>query len=147
MHRKRLFPLALGAALAALALVPPIPASAAPATATFTKTQDWGSGFEGKITLVNGTSSAINGWTVAFDLPAPYSITSAWDSVHTASGQHHTFTNPSWAPTLAAGASTTFGFNGSPGNFSGGPLNCTFNGNPCSGSSTPGAPGAPGNPS
>ena len=146
MQLKRLFPMAVVAALAAVALVP-IPASAAPATATFTKTQDWGSGFEGKITLVNGTASAINGWTVAFDLPAPYTISSAWDSVHTASGQHHTFTNPSWAPTLPAGASTSFGFNGSPGNFSGGVLNCTFNGASCSGGpSTPGAPGAPGNP-
>lgn len=146
MHRKRLFPLAIGAALAALVLVPAVPASAAGATATFAKTQDWGGGFEGKITLVNGTTSAINGWTVVFDLPAPFNVTTAWDSVHTASGQRHTFTNPSWAPTLAAGASTSFGFNGSPGNFSGGVLNCTFNGNGCDGgTTTPGAPGVPGN--
>jgi len=145
MQMKRLFPMAVVAALAAVALVA-VPASAAPATATFTKTQDWGNGFEGKIELVNGTTSAITGWTVAFDLPSPFTVSSAWDSVHTASGQHHTFTNPSWAPTLAAGARTTFGFNGSPGNFSGGVLNCTFNGASCSGGPTnPGAPGAPAN--
>jgi hypothetical protein len=145
MHTKRLLPLAVGAALATLALVP-VPASAAPATATFAKTQDWGGGFEGKMTLVNGTTSAINGWTVEFDLPAPFTIGSSWDSVRTSTGQHHKFTNPSWASTLAAGATTTFGFNGSPGNFSGSVLNCTFNGNPCSGGSAPGTPGAPGNP-
>lgn len=146
MQRKRLFPLALGAALVALALVP-VPASAAPATATFAKTQDWGGGFEGKITLVNGTTTAINGWTVEFDLPAPHTITTSWDAVRTSTGQHHVFRNPSWAPTLAAGASTSFGFNGSPGNFSGGVLNCTFNGASCSGGPTnPGAPGVPGNP-
>ncbi|MGH8881345.1 MAG: cellulose binding domain-containing protein, partial [Stackebrandtia sp.] len=143
---KRLFPLAMGAALLALALVP-VPASAAPATATFAKTQDWGGGFEGKFTLVNGTTSAINGWTVEFDLPAPHTITASWDSVRTSTGQHHVFRNPSWASTLPAGATVTFGFNGSPGNFSGGVLNCTFNGTSCSGGPTnPGAPGVPGNP-
>ncbi|WP_405145518.1 cellulose binding domain-containing protein [Sphaerisporangium sp. NBC_01403] len=121
-------------------------ASAASATATFTKPQDWGSGFEGKYTVTNGTSSALNGWTVAFDLPAGYSVTTSWDAVMTRSGQHYTFSNPSWAPTLAAGASTSFGFNGSPGNF-GAPLNCTLNGASCSGGTTnPGAPGAPGTP-
>ncbi|MEU8266166.1 cellulose binding domain-containing protein [Sphaerisporangium sp. NPDC049002] len=122
-------------------------AFAASATATFTKPQDWGSGFEGKYTVTNGTSSALNGWTVAFDLPAGYSVTTSWDAVMTRSGQHYTFSNPSWAPTLAAGASTSFGFNGSPGNFSA-PLNCTLNGASCSGGTTnPGAPGAPGTPS
>jgi Cellulose binding domain/Glycosyl hydrolases family 18 len=144
--RKRLFPMAVIAAVAALAVVP-MPASAAPATATFTKVSDWGGGFEGKFTLVNGTTSAINGWTVAFDMPAGHSITTSWDAVRSGSGQHYVFTNPSWAPTLPAGASTTFGFNGAPGNFSGGVLNCTFNGASCSGGPTnPGAPGTPGSP-
>jgi hypothetical protein len=143
---RRLLPGAIVCALAIPAFLP-VTASAAPATATFSKVQDWGSGFEGKFTLVNGTSSALSGWTVAFDLPAGFTISSAWDSVHTASGQHHTFTNPSWAPTLPAGATTTFGFNGSPGNFSGGVLNCTFNGASCAGgTTTPGAPGTPGAP-
>ncbi|HEV8562195.1 MAG TPA: cellulose binding domain-containing protein [Actinophytocola sp.] len=144
---RRLFPIAVAAALAAVAFVPTT-ANAAPATATFTKVQDWGTGFEGKFTITNGTTSAINGWTVAFDLPAGFSITSSWDAVRGGSGQHFTFSNPSWAPTLPAGASTTFGFNGSPGNFSGGVLNCTFNGDSCSGGpSNPGAPTTPGTPS
>src|SRR3954452_15076442 len=85
-----------------------VPASAAPGlTATFTKVSDWGSGFEGKITVQNASSAAINGWTIEFDLPSGYSIPTFWDAQHTVSGQHHTFRNPSWAPTLAAGASTT----------------------------------------
>jgi Cellulose binding domain/Fibronectin type III domain len=147
MRMRRMFPMAVVAAVAALALVP-TPANAAPATATFSKVQDWGNGFEGKFTLVNGTTSAINGWTVAFDLPAGFSITTSWDAVRGGSGQHYTFSNPSWAPVLPAGGTTTFGFNGAPGNFAGGVLNCTFNGASCSGGpSNPGAPGTPGNPS
>jgi len=121
--------------------------AAAGLTATFTKVSDWGTGFEGKITVKNASSAAINGWTIEFDLPSGYSIPTFWDAQHTVSGQHHTFTNPSWATTLAAGASTTFGFNGSPGNFSG-IQNCRFNGDSCDGGSTnPGAPGTPGTPS
>jgi hypothetical protein len=117
-------------------------AQAAPVTASFTKPQDWGSGFEGRITVTNGTTSATT-WTVDLDLPAGYSITSSWDAQRTSSGQHHTFRPPSWAGPLAPGASISFGFNGSPGNFPG-ILNCKVNGLNCDGTgggTTP--PGAP----
>ncbi|NRQ40649.1 carbohydrate-binding protein [Nonomuraea sp. NN258] len=131
-------------ALATLALgLIALPAQAAAATATFVKVADWGSGFEGKVTVTNGTSAPLN-WNVQFDVPAGHSIPSAWDAVMTRSGQHYTFTPPSWAGALAAGASTSFGFNGSPGNFPG-ITGCTLNGSPCGGSSVevPGKPGAP----
>ncbi|GAA1522605.1 hypothetical protein GCM10009677_64550 [Sphaerisporangium rubeum] len=132
-------------AAAAVLVLTGTPALAAPATAVFTKPQDWGSGFEGKYTITNGTTTTMNGWTVAFDLPSGYQVTTAWDAVMTRNGQRFSFTNPSWAPTLAPGASVSFGFNGSPGNF-GTPANCTLNGAPCSGGGTPGAPGTPGTP-
>ncbi|NUP75974.1 MAG: cellulose-binding protein, partial [Nonomuraea sp.] len=45
-------------ALATLALsLIALPAQAASATATFVKVADWGSGFEGKVTVTNGTSA------------------------------------------------------------------------------------------
>ncbi|MGH3878285.1 MAG: cellulose binding domain-containing protein [Actinophytocola sp.] len=124
-----------------------VPAAAAPGlTATFTKVSDWGTGFEGKVTVANASAGPVNGWTIEFDLPAGYSITSSWDAQRTSSGQHHAFRNPSWAPTLAPGTSTTFGFNGSPGNVSG-IQNCRFNGDPCDGGGgNPGAPSTPSNP-
>ncbi|MGI5283191.1 chitinase [Nonomuraea polychroma] len=128
----------------ALSLLVAPPAQAAAATATFVKVSDWGSGFEGKVTVTNGTTTAMNGWNVQFDVPAGYSIPSAWDAVMTRNGQHYTFTNPSWAPSLAAGASVSFGFNGSPGNFPG-ITGCTLNGATCDGGGQqPGAPGKPG---
>src|SRR5690606_34882963 len=125
-----------------------VPAQAAGSvTATFTKTQDWGSGFGGSVTVTNGTSSPVN-WNVQFDLPAGFSIPSAWDATMIRSGQHYTFTPPSWAGALAPGASFSFGFNGNPGNFPG-IANCTVNGNPCDGGGSgppdrlPGKPGTP----
>ncbi|MEV4101443.1 cellulose binding domain-containing protein [Nonomuraea sp. NPDC049649] len=132
-------------ALATLALgLTASPAQAASATAAFTKVSDWGTGFEAKITVTNGTSSPMNGWNVQFDLPAGFSIASAWDAVQSRNGQHYTFTNPSWAPALAPGASASFGFTGSPGNLPG-ITGCTLNGAPCDGDGGPG-PGVPGKP-
>lgn len=121
---------------------------AAGATATFAKTSDWGSGFEGKYTITNGTPTAINGWQVSFDLPAGHSVGSFWDASMTRSGQRFTFSNVGWNATIGAGASVSFGFVGSPGGSAAVPSNCTLNGSPCSGGTPgPGTPGMPGSPS
>lgn len=124
------------------ALLLPVTASAAGETATFTKVQDWGTGWEGKYTVTNGGTVTITSWRVEFDLPAGTTITTSWDSVRSGSGQHVIFNNASWNGTLAAGASVSFGFNGAgPGT----PANCTVNGSPCGGG-TGQPPGRPGNP-
>ncbi len=139
---------ALFVALGTLAgvLVVATPAQAAPATAVFTKTSEWGSAFEGKYVITNGTTSTINGWSVAFDLPSGGNVTSQWDAVLSRSGQRFTLSNVGWNGTLAPGASASFGFIASPG--SAVPANCTLNGQPCGGGTTnPGAPGTPGTPS
>ncbi|MEU8297807.1 cellulose binding domain-containing protein [Micromonospora sp. NPDC048909] len=110
-----------------------LPAFAAGATATFVKTSDWGSGWEGKYTITNGGGSTVNGWNVTFDLPAGTTVGSYWDALLTTAGQRHTFTNRSWNGSIAPGASVSFGFLGSgPGS----PANCQLNGAPC-GSGTP----------
>ncbi|GGP89717.1 cellulose binding domain-containing protein [Streptosporangium pseudovulgare] len=145
MRLRRTAAAALAALLTALgtaAVAAPAGAAASP-TATFTKASDWGTGFEGKYTITNGGTTPINGWSVAFDLPSGASVGSFWDAAMTRSGQRFTFTNVGWNGTLAPGASTSFGFNGSPGGAT--PSNCTLNGNPCGGGTgNPGAPGTPG---
>jgi hypothetical protein len=125
-----------------LALVAPADALAASATATFSKSSDWGSGFEGKYTITNGTSSTITGWRVEFDLPSGTTVGTYWDALLTSSGGHHTFTNREYNGTVAPGASVSFGFVASG---SGSPANCTLNGASCGGGGgVPGAPGTPG---
>ncbi|WP_329364288.1 glycoside hydrolase family 18 chitinase [Streptomyces sp. NBC_01483] len=123
------------------------PASAATsATATYTKTQDWGTGFEGKWTVTNTGTTSISSWTIAWDFPSGTSVTSAWDADVTSSGTHWTAKNKSYNGTLAAGASVSFGFNGAG---TGSPSNCTLNGGSCDGGTTvpgdnpPSAPGTP----
>ncbi|MFC4057619.1 chitinase [Planomonospora corallina] len=141
-------------ALAALLLgtVAAPPAQAASVTATFTKTADWGSGFEGRYTIKNGTGSAISSWKVEFDLPAGTAVSSFWDAALTRGGQHFTFTNVGWNGALAPGATVSFGFIGSPGGAAALPANCKVNGADCGGDdgggpTDPDLPGRPGTPS
>ncbi|MEV1075374.1 chitinase [Micromonospora parva] len=122
---------ALGAAWVAL------PAYAAGASASFVKTADWGSGWEGKYTITNGGSSTINGWSLAFDLPSGTTLGSYWDASLSSAGQRHTFTNRSWNGTIAPGASVSFGFLASG---SGSPSGCQLNGASCGGGTPPTTP-------
>ncbi|QNE20315.1 chitinase [Kribbella qitaiheensis] len=144
MKRKKFLSVAIAAIAAVVASLIVIPAAqAAGASAAFTKVSDWGSGFEGKVTVTNGTTSSLSTWSVALDFPSGYTISSSWDATRSTSGQTHTFTPPSWAGPLAPGASVTFGFNGNPGNFPG-LAACRLNGGSCSGGGGGTVPGAPG---
>ncbi|MEV0975894.1 glycoside hydrolase family 18 chitinase [Streptomyces sp. NPDC049915] len=115
------------------------------ATATFTKTSDWGTGFGGQWTVKNTGTSSISSWTIEWDFPTGTSVTSAWDADVTSSGTHWTAKNKSYNGTIAPGAAVSFGFNGAgPGS----PSNCKLNGDSCDGTTVPGdaAPSAPGTP-
>ncbi|PZF82054.1 hypothetical protein C1I99_31675 [Micromonospora deserti] len=115
---------------AATTLAVAAPARAAGPTASFVKTSDWGTGWEGKYTITNGGSSTITGWQVAFTLPTGTTLGSYWDATVSSAGQRHTFTNRSWNGTIAPGASVSFGFLATG---SGSPTDCTLNGDPCGG--------------
>jgi hypothetical protein len=145
--------IALGAVavVAAAVAVTAISASAAGSvTATFSKDSDWGTGYQGKYTIINGTSASISAWTVAFDLPTGTTMGTYWDTLITVSGQHVVAKNREYNGTVAPGGSATFGFVVSG---SGSPTHCTVNGGACTGGPAPspttsptksGAPGAPG---
>lgn len=132
MRRARYLVLSLVTALVAAlgAAWVTLPAYAAGATASFVKTADWGTGWEGKYTITNGGGTPVTGWTVSFELPPGTTVGSYWDALLTTSGQRYTFTNRSWNGSIAPGASVSFGFLG---NGSGSPANCQLNGAPCGG--------------
>ncbi|MEU8219337.1 cellulose binding domain-containing protein [Micromonospora taraxaci] len=139
MKRSRSLVLSLVTALAATlgAAWVALPAYAAGATASFVKTAEWGSGWEGKYTITNGGTSTINGWSLAFDLPSGTTLGSYWDALLTSAGQRHTFTNRSWNGAIAPGASVSFGFLASG---SGSPSGCQLNGTSCGGGTPPTTP-------
>ncbi|MFI6879693.1 glycosyl hydrolase family 18 protein [Streptomyces sp. NPDC050400] len=133
------------AALVGLATPSHAAAEATAVTATYAKTQDWGTGFEGKWTIKNSGTTAVSSWTVEWDFPSGTKVTSAWDATVTNSADHWTAKNLSWNGTLAPGASVSFGFNGAG---AGAPSGCKLNGASCDGGDVPGdaAPTAPGTP-
>ena len=133
---KRPFILLIAMILACIGTVAPV-ASAAGERATFVKTSDWGSGWEGRFTVTNGGTSTISSWRVEFDLPAGTGVGSYWDALLTSSGNHHTFANREYNGSLAPGASASFGFIGTgPGS----PQNCRVNGLNCGGGGGPDIP-------
>ncbi|MEU7783810.1 cellulose binding domain-containing protein [Amycolatopsis sp. NPDC049159] len=138
MTRRWLPALGLAAAAATIgAMFVIAPANAAGGvSATFTKGSDWGTGYEGKYTIANGSGSALPSWTVEFDLPSGAKISSLWDGSYTASGQHVTVKN-SWNGNVGNGGSASFGFNVTYSGSYTAPSNCKLNGGSCSAGGTP----------
>ncbi|GAA2931309.1 cellulase family glycosylhydrolase [Kitasatospora cinereorecta] len=102
-------------------------------TAEITRTSAWDSGYGAAVAITNNGDTAVNGWTVEFDLPAGTNVSGQWSTTATRQGQHYTFTNVSYNGAIAPGQATSFGFN------AGGlglPFNCTVNGAPCEGGGT-----------
>ncbi len=134
------------AAILAAAVVPGASASAANgAAATFSISSDWGTGYEAKYTITNGSNTALT-WRVEFDLPSGATISSFWDANLAKTGNHVVATG-TWNASLPAGGTASFGWIGAPGGIT--PSNCTLNGLSCLANGgdggNPGAPGAPGN--
>ncbi|MFF6810698.1 endo-1,4-beta-xylanase [Streptomyces sp. NPDC012403] len=79
-------------------------------TATYTTAEQWGDGYNGKVTITAG-SSPITGWSVNVTMTAPQKVVSVWNGSPTwDSGGTVMTVRSSWNGTLAAGASTSFGF-------------------------------------
>jgi chitinase len=133
-------PAAFVAALAvafAVVLAPNQTAQGAPGiTATFTKSSDWGTGYEGKFTIGNTSSGTLATWRVEFDLPAGHRIASLWDGAQAVSGQHVTVTN-TWNGNVGPGGTTSFGFNVAYTGAYTAPSGCRINGDACTGGGTP----------
>ncbi|WP_193513747.1 endo-1,4-beta-xylanase [Streptomyces griseoloalbus] len=79
-------------------------------TATYTTAEQWGGGYNGKVTITAG-SSPISGWSVNVTMTPPQKVVAVWNGSPTWDSSGNVMTvKPSWNGTLAAGASTSFGF-------------------------------------
>ena len=63
---------------------------------------DWGTGHQAAVSLTAG-SEAVNGWTVAFDLPSGASVQSAWNVDWSQSGSTFTGEDVGWNAAVASG--------------------------------------------
>ncbi|GLX10050.1 cellulose binding domain-containing protein [Microbispora sp. NBRC 16548] len=78
-------------------------------SATIETTNSWPGGFQSTVTVRAG-SAAVNGWTVKWTWPSGQSISSLWNGTQSVSGSSVTVRNADYNGSIAAGASTTFGF-------------------------------------
>jgi chitinase len=100
--------------------------------ADFAITQDWGSGFEGRIRLTNNDPTPVQNWSLDFDYNA--NITSLWDGqVVSHSGTHYVVSNAGWNKDIPAGGTVSFGFVAAPGSPNTPPSNYVVNGVPLGG--------------
>ncbi|MER6676699.1 endo-1,4-beta-xylanase [Streptomyces sp. NPDC000983] len=77
---------------------------------TYSKQEEWSDRFNGKVTVTAG-SSAITGWTTTVTVTSPQKVSATWNGTPTWDGSGNVMTmRPNGNGTLAAGASTSFGF-------------------------------------
>jgi len=89
------------------------PTSAPPAggcTATYRVASQWTGGFQGEVTVSNGSSSASAGWTATFTFAGGQTISQAWNATVSQLGATVTARNADWNGRVAAGGTATFGF-------------------------------------
>ena len=87
----------------------PTPTGTRGCTATYSIQNSWPGGFQGGVTVTAG-SAAISNWTVTWTFANGQTVTQFWSTTLTSSGSSVTAKNVSYNGSLAAGASTTFGF-------------------------------------
>ena len=80
-------------------------------TATYTKTNEWNTGFGGEVRVTNNGTTATSSWTVTLTFPNGQVITQLWGGLVTQTGAVATVTPESWNAVIPAAGSTTFGFN------------------------------------
>jgi endoglucanase len=90
------------------------PATGATATcsATYSTESSWSGGFVGAVTVSDTGTTALTGWTVTFSFGGDQTVTDSWDASLTQSLEYVTASNLSYNGSLAAGSSTSFGFQG-----------------------------------
>ncbi|MGW4945650.1 cellulose binding domain-containing protein [Actinoplanes sp. NPDC004185] len=111
---------------------PSTPPPGGPAACRTTATVNaWNSGLTTSITVTNTGSAAINGWALAFGLPAGQTITGGWNATYAPASGSVTATNVSYNASLAPGASVSLGFQATHTGNSGAPSAFTLNGSAC----------------
>jgi endoglucanase len=90
------------------------PAAGTPGcSVTFALASSWTGGFTATVTVANTGSSAFGGWTVTWTYPGDQKITNLWSAFYTQAGEtvsaHDPFDSNA---TIAAGASASFGMQG-----------------------------------
>ena len=99
---------------------------------SYSVTSQWQGGFTASIVITNTGSTALNGWTLQFPFTAGQQVTQGWNGAFSQQGSQVTVQNLSYNGSLAPGASTSIGFNGSWTSSNPSPTSFSLNGTACS---------------
>jgi hypothetical protein len=100
-------------------------------TVAYQRQSEWTGGFVAGVTVKNGTAAPLGSWTLQFAFPGDQQITNAWNATVTQAGNGVTAKSPSYG-SIPAGASYTFGFQGTWHASDAPPSTFTLNGARCS---------------
>jgi hypothetical protein len=106
--------LAITAVLAAASGISVIGSAAQAATGCqvrYSVTNQWAGGFGADVSITN-LGDALDGWRLTWSFGAGQTITQLWNGSLAQAGSQVTVTNAAYNASIAAGASTSFGFNG-----------------------------------
>ncbi|MES4905868.1 MULTISPECIES: cellulase family glycosylhydrolase [unclassified Streptomyces] len=92
---------------------------------------DWGSGFQGEISIRNTGSAAINGWSLGFSFANGQTITNMWGGTPQQTGAAVTVAPAAYTSTIPAGGSVTLGFTANRGGTNSAPTAFTLSGSAC----------------
>ncbi|MEU8276328.1 glycoside hydrolase family 11 protein [Microbispora bryophytorum] len=92
---------------------------------------EWNNGFTAEVAVTNTGGSAINGWTLAWSFSGSQQITNSWNATVSQSGSSVTARNVSYNGSLAPGATTSFGFQGTYSGSNPNPSAFSLNGSAC----------------
>ena len=114
----------------------PVVVTPTPGTGNYVVTysmNDWGSGATVSVTIQNNTSTAVNGWTLAWTFSGNQTITNLWCGSYTQSGTSVSVKDAGYNASIPAnGGTTNFGFNINYSGTNAVPTNFTLNGVACS---------------
>ncbi len=75
-------------------------------------TNQWPGGFIADVAVKNTGTTAVTGWALAWTQPAGQQVSGVWNATQVSPSPNVQVRNPDWSSTLAAGASASFGFQG-----------------------------------
>ncbi|MEC3977572.1 glycoside hydrolase family 48 protein [Amycolatopsis sp. H20-H5] len=134
LSRTRAVPILVIGALAGATVASPSPAGAAADVACTVQyaTNDWGTGFTANVTLRND-GPALATWKVGWSFLDGQQIQQGWNATFAQAGASATASSLPYNGSLATGASTSFGFNGTRNAANRPPAGFTVNGVACTG--------------
>ncbi|MDW5329770.1 GH12 family glycosyl hydrolase domain-containing protein [Plantactinospora sp. KLBMP9567] len=91
----------------------------------------WNNGYTASVTVTNTGSSAINNWSLTYDLPSGQQVGNAWNATVTQSGSAVTARNISWNGNIAPGGTASFGYQGTYSGTYSSPTSFSLNGSSC----------------